>query len=43
MTKAITSVAAVQCVERGLLELDTPAKKVRPELGNIGVWCARRF
>ena len=37
MTKAITSVAAVQCVERGLLELDTPAKEVCPELGNIGV------
>ena len=26
MTKAITSVAAVQCVERGLLHLDSPAK-----------------
>ena len=27
MTKAITSVAAVQCVERGKLSLDTPAKR----------------
>ncbi len=28
MTKAITSVAAVQCVERGHLKLDEPAKNV---------------
>lgn len=37
MTKAVTSVAAVQCVERGLLELDAPAKEVCPELGEVGV------
>ena len=37
MTKAITSVAAVQCVERGLLKLDAPAKNVCPELGKVGV------
>jgi CubicO group peptidase (beta-lactamase class C family) len=37
MTKAITSVAAVQCVERGLLDLDAPAARVLPELGKIGV------
>ena len=37
MTKAITSVAALQCVERGLLELDAPAKEVCPELGQVGV------
>jgi methyl acetate hydrolase len=37
MTKAITSVAAVQCVERGLLKLDAPAKNVCPELGGVGV------
>lgn len=37
MTKAITSVAAVQCVERGLLKLDEPAKKICPELGKVGV------
>jgi len=37
MTKAITSVAALQCVERGLLKLDEPAQKVCPELGRVGV------
>lgn len=37
MTKAITSVAAVQCVERGLLHLDAPASKVCPELGQVQV------
>lgn len=37
MTKAITSVAAVQCVERGLLHLDSPAKNICPELGKVGV------
>lgn len=37
MTKAVTSVAAVQCVERGLLALDEPAKKICPELGEVGV------
>ena len=37
MTKAITSVAAVQCVERGQLKLDEPAKNICPELGRVGV------
>jgi len=37
MTKAITSVAAVQCVERGQLKLDEPAKNICPELANVGV------
>ena len=37
MTKAITSVAAVQCVERGHLKLDEPAKNICPELGKVGV------
>ena len=37
MTKAITSVAAVQCVERGLLKLDEPAKNICPELAKVGV------
>ena len=37
MTKAITSVAALQCVERGLLKLDEPAKNVCPQLGQVGV------
>ena len=37
MTKAITSVAAVQCVERGHLKLDEPAKNICPELAKVGV------
>lgn len=37
MTKAITSVAAVQCVERGLLDLDAPAAKVVPAIAEIQV------
>ena len=36
MTKAITSAAAMQLVERGKLQLDEPASKYLPELGNIG-------
>ena len=37
MTKAITSVAAVQCVERGQLNLDTPALEVLPAIGEAQV------
>lgn len=37
MTKALTSVAAVQCVERGLLDLDAPAARVLPAIGELGV------
>jgi methyl acetate hydrolase len=37
MTKAITSVAAVQCVERGQLDLDAPAHKVCPLIGEAQV------
>lgn len=37
MTKALTSVAAVQCVERGLLDLDAPAARVVPAIGELGV------
>jgi len=37
MTKAITSVAAVQCVERGQLDLDAPAHKVCPQIGEAQV------
>src|SRR5215475_5243303 len=37
MTKAITGAAAMQQVERGKLGLDTPAKAVVPELGNVAV------
>ena len=37
MTKPITGAAAMQLVERGLLELDAPAMGVLPELGNLVV------
>ncbi len=33
MTKAITSVAVMQLVERGKLDLDSPASRWLPELG----------
>jgi CubicO group peptidase (beta-lactamase class C family) len=33
MTKAVTGVAAMQCVERGKLALDQPAGEIMPELG----------
>jgi methyl acetate hydrolase len=37
MTKAITSVAAMQLVERGTLKLDEPVAKHLPELGGLEV------
>jgi CubicO group peptidase (beta-lactamase class C family) len=37
MTKAVTGAAAMQQVERGKLGLDSPAKEVLPELGQVGV------
>lgn len=37
MTKAITSAAAMQLVERGKLDLDSPASKWLPELGQAQV------
>jgi methyl acetate hydrolase len=37
MTKAITSVAAMQLVEQGKLDLDSPASKWAPELGKVQV------
>ena len=37
MTKAVTSVAAMQLVEAGKLALDDPAAKYLPELGNVPV------
>ena len=37
MTKAITSTAAMQLVERGKLSLDEPASKHLPELANLKV------
>ncbi len=37
MTKAITSTAAMQLVERGKLDLDSPASRWLPELGEVKV------
>jgi methyl acetate hydrolase len=37
MTKAIAGTAAMQLVERGKLGLDSPAKDVVPQLGEVGV------
>jgi methyl acetate hydrolase len=37
MTKAVTSIAAVQLVERGKLDLDAPAAKVVPEIAELKV------
>jgi CubicO group peptidase (beta-lactamase class C family) len=37
MTKAVTGAVAMQQVERGRLQLDTPAKAVTPYLGEVGV------
>jgi CubicO group peptidase (beta-lactamase class C family) len=37
MTKAVTSVAAMQLVEQGRLALDDPAEKYLPELANLKV------
>lgn len=37
MTKAVTSVAAVQCVERGQIDLDAPAARVVPDIGHAQV------
>ena len=37
MTKALTGAVAMQQVERGKLGLDTPAKAVVPQLGDVGV------
>lgn len=37
MTKAMASVAALQCVEDGLVALDTPVQDVLPEFGELQV------
>ncbi|MBM85333.1 MAG: 1,4-butanediol diacrylate esterase [Rhodospirillaceae bacterium] len=37
MTKAVTGVAVMQCVEQGLLDLDVPAAEVIPYLGRVPV------
>jgi methyl acetate hydrolase len=38
MTKAVTSVAAMQLVEAGRLGLDDPAEKYLPALGNLSIF-----
>jgi CubicO group peptidase (beta-lactamase class C family) len=38
MTKAVTSAAAMQLIERGKLSLDEPASKHLPELGTVKVF-----
>ena len=37
MTKALTGTAAMQLVEQGRLDLDTPASEVVPQLGDASV------
>lgn len=37
MTKLMTSVAAMQCVEAGLLDLDEPVSHLLPEMGKYGI------
>lgn len=36
-TKILTSIAALQCVERGQLSLDEDVTRILPELKDIGV------
>src|SRR5262245_48107557 len=36
-TKAITGTAIMQCVEEGVLDLDTPAKTYVPDIGKLQV------
>ena len=38
MTKAIASVAALQLVEKGLINLDDPLDKLIPEMTSIPIW-----
>lgn len=37
MTKALTGLAAMQLMERGLLDLNAPASRILPELGKVQV------
>lgn len=37
MTKAVTSIAVMQCVERGLLQLDVPVSRWVPEIDEVPV------
>ncbi len=36
-TKAFTATAALQCVEEGVIDLDTPAREYLPEIGELQV------
>ena len=36
-TKLMTSIAAMQCVERGLVTLDTDVAEILPELADQGI------
>lgn len=36
-TKLMTTVAALQCVERGLITLDEDVTRVLPELGKVDI------
>lgn len=36
-TKLLTSVMVLQCVERGILNLDSPVEKLVPELGQLKI------
>lgn len=36
-TKLMTSIAAMQCVERGLVTLDTDVAEILPELAGQGI------
>lgn len=37
MTKLMTAVAALQCVEAGLLDLDKPVSNLLPSIGKYGI------
>jgi CubicO group peptidase (beta-lactamase class C family) len=37
MTKLMTAVAVLQCVEVGLLDLDKPVANLLPEVGKYGI------
>lgn len=37
MTKLLTSVAVLQCVEKGLLQLDDDARSLLPDMGKYGI------
>lgn len=37
MTKLMTAVAVMQCVEKGLLDLDRSVSEILPEVGKFGI------